>query len=112
MPDLQKPRSLIQLVATTDAEMMSKIKTWLSVKGYGIHELEEWISPQLFCKKIGISSSTLARKLKASNCPEVEIKRGPSGRLLMLRPTTSFEKFCNAKQAATDLPRQKGDENP
>jgi hypothetical protein len=47
----------------------------------------EWIRPREFCELIGIDRHTLTRHLKQKDCPNVNPKRGPKGRLLFLQPT-------------------------
>lgn len=82
-------------------EMMSKVKDWLATQGYGIHQLKAWEKPIDFCSRLGISSYTLYRRMKSQACPEVELDRGPSGRLLLLRPTAEFERYCLGKKKTT-----------
>jgi hypothetical protein len=103
MPDLQTPRQIVQLVAQSTDDMIEKIKVWLKLNGYGIHELSEWETPKSFCKRVKISPSTLHRKMQGRRCPKVEVDRGPSGRLIRFRPTSELEKYCNAKETATTL---------
>lgn len=109
MPDLTKPKPIIQLVAKDSAAMIEKAETWLNLHGYGIHPLGEWEPPTALCTRLGISSSTLARKMKSGKCPKVKVDRGPSGRLLALISNPAFDKFCNAKEAKTNISREAGD---
>jgi hypothetical protein len=98
---LKRAKPPIILQARDRNEMLSKVSSWLKSQGYGIHQTKAWEKPIDFCSRLDISSYTLNRRLKNKACPEVEIERGPSGRLLLLRPTSEFEKFCLGKKKAT-----------
>lgn len=112
MPELKRPQPIIQLVAPDTEQMIEKTKAWLKLHGYGIYRLGEWEAPRVFCERVGISPSTLARKMKSRKCPEVEVERGPSGRLLRILSNPAFEQFCDARETATSIPGQAGGKNP
>jgi AraC-like DNA-binding protein len=99
MPNLETPRTVITLVATSQSEMLEKVKHWLKLQNYGIHGLRSWESPNDLCDRMGISPSTLQRRLKSSSCPEADIERGPSGRLIRLRSNPSLEEFLQTSKA-------------
>ncbi len=99
MPNLETPRTVITLVATSQSEMLEKVQHWLKLQNYGIHSLRSWESPNDLCNRTGISSSTLQRRLKSKTCPEAEIERGPSGRLIRLRSNPSLEEFLRVSDA-------------
>jgi hypothetical protein len=100
-PTLKKSKPPVILQARDRNEMLSKVKDWLNSQGYGIHLTKGWEKPVDFCSRLEISSYTLNRRLKNKACPEVDIERGPSGRLLLLRSTSELERFCLGNKKTT-----------
>ncbi len=54
-----------------------------------------------FCEVIGIDRHTLTRHLKQEDCPEVDDRRGPKGRLRFLRPTQELITFLRRNKRSS-----------
>ena len=57
---------------------------------YAAQEKIAWITPNSFCRELGIDRHMLTRKAKHKYCPPFRQERGPTGRLIVLEPTQAL----------------------
>ena len=72
----------------------------LTKAGYAVTRNESpWETPGEFCNRVGLNHGSFARSLRAPCRPQVELSRGPAGRVLLLRSNQEFETWLRKRQA-------------
>src|SRR5438067_94798 len=78
-------------------EKIAEAKAFLEENDYVVFprrlHLGWWTKPRDLCERIGLDRHTLTRHLKDKDCPRVEQRRGPKGRLRFLKPTEELITF-------------------
>ena len=96
MPTLTKTAT-ITFSGESELDCLMQAVAWIRNCGFCVIETTQpWETPAAFCKRLGICSQTLIRKLKSPHSPGVATQRanGPKSRLLRLSSNAAFDAFC------------------
>lgn len=85
---------MITLEAQSIPELERVAAEFLQHQGYVVTQWKDWETPTEFYKRIGICHMTFDRRLNAAHRPPVEVKRGPTGRIIQICSNELFDKFA------------------